>query len=90
MVPSSPFVWQYLLSAAMRIGSLAMRMAAFSCPWMWRSGEVYHMEQNKRGNRRFLDGRRCCLFWLLSQNRLADACQWMCCCIPCQLVSHEI
>lgn len=24
-----------------------MRMAAFSCPWMWRSGEVYHMEQKK-------------------------------------------
>ena len=29
---------QSFLSAAVRIGSLAVRMAAFSCAWVWRSG----------------------------------------------------
>ena len=29
---------QSFLSAAVRIGSLAVRMAAFSCDWVWRSG----------------------------------------------------
>ena len=29
---------QFILSAAVRIGSLAVRMAAFSCAWVWRSG----------------------------------------------------
>ena len=29
---------QSFLSAAVRIGSLAVRMAAFSCAWAWRSG----------------------------------------------------
>ena len=28
---------QSFLSAAVRIGSLAVRMAAFSCAWVWRS-----------------------------------------------------
>ena len=31
-------VRQSFLLAAMRIGSLAVRMAAFSCAWVWRSG----------------------------------------------------
>ena len=35
--PSPPF-GQSFLSAAVRIGSLAVRMAAFSCAWVWRSG----------------------------------------------------
>ena len=29
---------QFILSAAVRIGSLAVRMAAFSCAWVWRRG----------------------------------------------------
>ena len=29
---------QFILSAAVCIGSLAVRMAVFSCAWVWRSG----------------------------------------------------
>lgn len=61
MVPSPPFV--AIPSFSRRAHWLSCYAhGGFSCPWMWRSGEVDHMEQIKRGNRRFLDGRRCCLF----------------------------
>ena len=36
---------QSFLSAAVRIGSLAVRMAAFSCAWVWRSGRGGLQEQ---------------------------------------------
>lgn len=61
MVPSPPFVAIPSFSRHAHWLSCYAH-GGFSCPWMWRSGEVDHMEQKKRGNRRFLDGRRCCLF----------------------------
>ena len=86
MVPSPPFV--AIPSFSRRAHWLSCYAhGGFSCPWMWRSGEVDHMEQIKRGNSAFRQGRRLLPLWLLSQNSLADACQWMCCSIPCQLVS---
>ena len=58
MVPSPPFV--AIPSFSRRAHWLSCYAhGGFSCPWMWRSGEVDHIK--KRGNRRFLDGRRCCL-----------------------------
>ena len=42
---------------------------------------------DKKRQQRLPSRKRLLPFWLLSQNSLADACQWMRCSIPCQPVS---
>lgn len=50
MVPSPPFV--AITSFSRRSHWLSCYAhGGFSCPWMWRSGEVDHMETKKRQQR---------------------------------------